>query len=180
VKGLALSPFLIESLTFFSNFVGCFWPFYWRFGLFWKNKSGTRVSVWMVATAFDYCCLFEFITWAALLICIDRVTFGFCWYISIGQNSWFTLISRCLQNAVMFLTYADNLRTNQPNQGSYLASCSNASRCIFINKQTRWTVEHMSAFAAAAKASSLIRLGKNHSKMLKEVTTEMPGQTQFK
>ena len=44
MKGLALfQPFLIECLAFFSNFLGRLWPFYWSFGLFWKNKSGNPV-----------------------------------------------------------------------------------------------------------------------------------------
>jgi len=41
------------------------------------------------------------------------------------------------------------------------------SRSLFINKHTRWTMEHASAVTAKTNASSLIRLIKNHSKVLK-------------
>jgi len=37
-----------------------------------------------------------------------------------------------------------------------LQSYSNTSRCVFINQQTRWTMEHVSAVAVKTKASSLI------------------------
>jgi len=46
-------------------------------------------------------------------------------------------------------------------------SLSNVSRCVFINKQTRWIVEHMSAVAAETKALLPVRLIKNHSKIMK-------------
>jgi len=36
--------FLIECLAFCSTFVGRFGLFYWRLGLFWKNKSGNPGS----------------------------------------------------------------------------------------------------------------------------------------
>jgi len=64
-------------------------------------------------------------------------------------------LSRCWQNAVIFLTHPDNLHEKAQWTKSRQFSCSNASRCIFINKQTRWTMEHVSAIAAETKASSL-------------------------
>jgi len=71
---------------------------------------------------------------------------------------------RCWQNAVTFHTHPDNLHKKAQQTKSRELSCSNASRCIFINKQTRWTMKHASAVVAKTKASSLIRLIKNHSK----------------
>jgi len=44
---------------------------------------------------------------------------------------------------------------------------SNTTRCVFINKQTRWTMKHVLAVRAEIKAASFIRLIKNHSKILK-------------
>ena len=74
-------------------------------------------------------------------------------------------LSRCWQNTVIFLMHADNLRKKaQRTKSRYLAAIN---RCVFINKQTRWTSEHASAFAAKTKAPSLIRLIKHHSKILK-------------
>jgi len=63
-----------------------------------------------------------------------------------------------LTKAVIFLTNADNLCKKGQQTQSRQLSYSTASWCIFINKQTRWTMEHMSAAAAKTKASSLIRL----------------------
>jgi len=76
-------------------------------------------------------------------------------------------LNRSWQNAVIFLTHADNLHKKAQRTKSRQLSCSNASRCVFINKQTRWTMEHASTVAAETKASSLIRSIKNHSKILK-------------
>jgi len=58
-----------------------------------------------------------------------RPIFGFCWYIGID-------LSRCWQN-VIFLTHADNLHRKAQWTKSRQLSCSNASRCVFINKKTR-------------------------------------------
>jgi len=76
-------------------------------------------------------------------------------------------LSRCWQRAVILFTHADNLCKKAQRSKSRQLSCSNASRCVFINKQTRWTMEHASAVAAETKASSSIRLIKNNSKILK-------------
>jgi len=75
-------------------------------------------------------------------------------------------LSRCWQNAVIFLTHPDNMRKKAQRSKSRQLSYSNASRCGFINKQTRLTMEHRSAGAAETK-TSLIRLIKNHSKIFK-------------
>jgi len=72
-------------------------------------------------------------------------------------------LSRCWQNAVIFLTHADNLRKKAQRTKSRHLSCSNANRYVFIDKQTRWTIKHASAIAAKTKASSLIRLIKNRN-----------------
>jgi len=53
-----------------------------------------------------------------------RPIFGFYRYIGIG-------LSRCWQNAVIFLKHADNLRTKVHRTKSRQLSCSNANRCIF-------------------------------------------------
>jgi len=71
--------------------------------------------------------------------------------------------SRCWENAVIFLTHADNLCKKAQQTKSRQLSCSNASRCVFINKQTRWTMEHTSAVAAETKASSLTRIESAYS-----------------
>jgi len=64
--------------------------------------------------------------------------------------------SRCWQNAAIFLTHANNLRKKAQWTKWRQWSSSNASRCGFINKQTRWTMVHASAVAAKTKVSSLI------------------------
>jgi len=66
--------------------------------------------------------------------------------------------SKCWQNAVIFLTHPDNLHKKAQQSKSRQLSYINCSRCVFINKQTRWTMKHTSAVAPETKASSLIRL----------------------
>jgi len=61
--------------------------------------------------------------------------------------------SRCWQNTVIFLMHADNLRKKTQWTNSRQLPCSKASKCVFINKQTRWIMKHMSAVAAETKAS---------------------------
>jgi len=46
-------------------------------------------------------------------------------------------LSRCWQNAAIFLTHADNLCKKAQQTKSRQLSCRNASRYVFINKQTR-------------------------------------------
>jgi len=75
-------------------------------------------------------------------------------------------LSRCWENTVIFLMHPDNLGKEAQQTKSKQLYCSNA-RCVFINKQTRWTMKHASAVTAEIKATSLIRLIKNHSKILK-------------
>jgi len=58
--------------------------------------------------------------------------FGFHRYIGIGLTCW--------QNAVIFYTHPDNLRKKAQRINSRELSCSNASKCVFKNKQTRWTM----------------------------------------
>ena len=66
------------------------------------------------------------------------------------------------------LLYSSHILTNLHKKAqrtkSRQLSCSNASKCIFINKQTRWTTEHVSTVATETKASSLITLIKHHTK----------------
>jgi len=62
--------------------------------------------------------------------------------------------NRNRQNAVTFLMHPDNLRKKAQHSKSRQLSYNNASRCGFINKQTRLTVEHASAVTPKTKASS--------------------------
>jgi len=71
----------------------------------------------------------------------------------LAKTADFISLSRCWQNAVTFLTHPDNLRKKAQQSKSRQLCYSNASRCGFINKQTRLTVEHASAVAAETKAS---------------------------
>jgi len=50
--------------------------------------------------------------------------------------------SRCWQNTVIFLTHPDNLHKKAQWTKSRQLCCSNANKCVFINKQTRWTMKH--------------------------------------
>jgi len=93
---------------------------------------------------------------SAWLIYQADICFSFYQYIGIGQNGRWP--QRCWQNAVIFLTHPDNLHKKAQRTKSKQLSCSNASRCLFINKQTRWTMKHASAVAAKTKESSLITL----------------------
>jgi len=63
-------------------------------------------------------------------------------------------LSRCWQNAVIFLTHPDNLRKKAQRSKSRQLSYNNAIRCGFINKQTRLTAERASAVTTETKASS--------------------------
>ena len=79
-----------------------------------------------------------------------------------AKMAYFIGLGRWWHSAVIFLTPADNLRKKAQWTKSRRLSCSN-TRCIYINKQTM----HTSAVASETKVSSLIRLIKNHSKLLK-------------
>ena len=63
-------------------------------------------------------------------------------------------LNRSWQNAVVFLTHPDNLRKKAQRSKSRELSYNNASRCGFINKQTRLTMERASAVTTETKASS--------------------------
>ena len=65
-----------------------------------------------------------------------------------AKTADFIDFSRCWQNAVIFLSHPDTLSKKVQWTKSRQLSCSNASRCGFINKQTRWTMVHTSAVAA--------------------------------
>jgi len=71
--------------------------------------------------------------------------------VDIATNSWvlpillsanFIGLSKYWQNAVIFLMHPDNFRKKAQQSKSRQLSCSNTSRYIFINKQTRWTMEY--------------------------------------
>jgi len=76
----------------------------------------------------------------------------------LAKMSYFIGLSRYWQNAIIFLMHADNLRKKAQQTKSRQLPCSNASTCIFINKQTRWNMEHALVVTAKTKTSSLIRL----------------------
>jgi len=84
---------------------------------------------------------------------IYRPIFGFYRYIG---------LSRCWQNAAIFLTHAENLRKKAQRTKSRQLSCSNASRCVF---QISWQDNYGARLSRRSrkKAPSLIRLIKNHS-----------------
>jgi len=103
---------------------------------------------------------------------IDRYL-GFVDILGSAKIADFIGLSRCWQNAVILHIHADNLPKKAQQSKSRQLSCSNASRCVSINKHTRWTMEHASAVTAETKASSLIRLIKNHSKILKLLQFEI-------
>jgi len=63
-------------------------------------------------------------------------------------------LNRSCQNAVIFLTYPDNLRKKAQWSKSRQLSYNNAIGCGFINKQTRLTMEHASAVTTKTKAST--------------------------
>jgi len=92
-------------------------------------------------------------------------------YIDLAEYSGFTDISvsakmantiglnRSWQNAVIFLTHPANLRKKAQQSKSRQFSYNNASRCGFINKQTRLTMgwssqPRASAVTTETKASS--------------------------
>jgi len=76
---------------------------------------------------------------------------GFANISLLAKTANLTGLSRYQQNAVKFLTYADNSCKKAQQNKSRQLYCSNASRCIFTNKQTRWTMEHLLAVAAETK-----------------------------
>ena len=96
---------------------------------------------------------------------IDRYL-GFVDILGSAKIADFIGLSRCWQNAVILHIHADNLPKKAQQSKSRQLSCSNASRCVSINKHTRW-------ITAETKASSLIRLIKNHSKILKLLQFEI-------
>ena len=63
-------------------------------------------------------------------------------------------LNRSWQNAFISLTYADNLRKKAQRSKSRQLSYNNASKCGFINKQTRLAMERASAVTTETKASS--------------------------
>jgi len=63
-------------------------------------------------------------------------------------------LNRSWQNTAIFLTHPDNLRKKVQRSKSKQLSYNNASRCGFINKQTRSTMERASAVTTETNASS--------------------------
>jgi len=69
-----------------------------------------------------------------------------------AKTADFIGLSRCWQDAVILLMHPDNLRKKAQQSKSRQFFCSNACRCVFINKQTKLTMEDTSAVAAETKA----------------------------
>jgi len=98
-----------------------------------------------------FCCIltsFVQLCMAILTLEIDRY---------IGRYLSFTDIidlNRSWQNAVIFYMHADNLRKKAQRSKSRQLSYSNASKCGFINKLTRLTMQCASAVTTETKASS--------------------------
>jgi len=69
-----------------------------------------------------------------------------------AKTADFISLSKCWQNAVIFLTHPDNLRKKAQRSKSRQLSYSKASRCGFINNLARLIIEHASAIAAETKA----------------------------
>ena len=67
-------------------------------------------------------------------------------------------LNRSWQNTVIFLTHPDNLRKKAQQSKSRPSSYNNASRCGFINKQTRLTIERASAIETKASSGSFAML----------------------
>ena len=63
-------------------------------------------------------------------------------------------LNRSWQNAVAFLMHPDTLHKKAQRSKSKQLSYNNASRCGFINKQTRLTMAHALAVTTKTKASS--------------------------
>jgi len=95
-----------------------------------------------------------------------------------AKTTDFIGLSRCWQNTVIFLTHPNNLHKKTQQTKSRQLSYSNASRCGFINKQTRLTMEHASAVVAETKASSGFRKFCNawsyHVQVLVLCTNKLP------
>jgi len=115
------------------------------------SKDTKFLTVSMVTFHNDNKCYTAF--FSMFLLEIDRYTGHgqyICWYLGFTNISVLAKMAdfeigliRCWQNAVTFLTYADNLGKKTQQTKSRQLSCINASRCVFINKQTRWTMEHV-------------------------------------
>ena len=128
--------------------------------LYWKSLAALKT------------CLVGHMTRARLIysVCMADTLglyLGFTDILVSAKTAYFMGFSRCWQNAVLFLMHADSLCKKAQWTMLRQLSCCNNSRCIFINKQTKWTMEHASSLTAKTKVSSLIRLIVNDSKILK-------------
>jgi len=76
---------------------------------------------------------------ATFTICLWGQYLGFTDMSVSAETANFTSLSRCWENSVIFPTHPDNLHKKAQQIKSTQLPYSNASRCIFINKQTKWT-----------------------------------------
>jgi len=58
-----------------------------------------------------------------------------------------------VDKTLLHFSHIQTTCTRKHNEASQQLSYSNASRCVFINKQTRLTMEHALAVTAETKAS---------------------------
>jgi len=75
-----------------------------------------------------------------------------------AKTTDFIGLCRSCEKAVIFLTHPDNWRWKAQRTKSRQLSCSTASRCVFMNKQTRWTVNTRQPSQPKQKHHQLIRL----------------------
>jgi len=94
-----------------------------------QNRSDLHLIVFIVVFQLDFIKLLN------IALEVDQIS---GWYlgftdISISAKTANIIgLSRCWQNAVIFLTHADNLRNKAQRTKSRQLSCSNASTCVFI------------------------------------------------
>jgi len=101
---------------------------------------------------------------------IERYISRYLGFADISVSADFIGLSRCWQNAVIFLTHPYNLRKKAQRSKSRQLSCSNASGCVFINKQTRWTMKQSQL--NLKQSITINQITKNYSKILKLLQLE--------
>jgi len=114
------------------------------------NACLSCTACWQIRFLCVHWCFSAKLTYGWLTLEIDRYL-GFTNIMvtadNIGLNSsW--------QNAVIFFTHPDNLCKKAQRSMLRQLSYNNASRCGFISKQTRLTMEHALAITTETKASS--------------------------
>jgi len=104
----------------------------------------TNVNLWCVGVGAELTCF-----WLEI-----SQYLGFTHILVSAKIANFIGLGRCCRNAIIFLMHPHNLRKKTQWSKSRQLSYCNASRCDYINKQTRLPMEHASVFADGTKASS--------------------------